>query len=636
MYVSFPVNRLLTLKTIIYILFFIFSPDIDSEDIIKKALDKKIYDQIQWKRMLHYAESRREEKNKSRIIHGKNQHNFFMAHNGMENSMDELISDIREFLHSNNIGDEHPACKFPARYKWLRKELGSKVFNYNFVNCKGLNKFRKELSAKTVSMVFVSGMTLVPSSMFGHIFIKLNKDLPSGNVMDDYTFSFSANVNSSNFIEYAIRGITGGFEGIIDFRKFENRIWYYNYVENRNMWEFRLKFSEEEVERLVDHLWELRYAYLKYYFISQNCAYYNSYFFEIIKPELSITKDSDIASYPTEVIKNLLENPNVLEKALFYPANILNFESGYNQLSKTEINFLNELGKSKSEIPITEKQETLLNTIRFKEYVDAYDEKLHITQDRLKAINEIEKKMTNLNIPVVQLATPDLTNPTGAHHPFMFSVLYGYSNYNYLEYTIRPLYHEKIDLPIGFPPFSEIVAFKIAFKLNLDEKLFYLNRIDFFSLLSIAPLSVTKFNLSMKLSIWMKLPEKTDPGIVNPKSYIFNFDNGYGIGMKIPFIKNDFLWYLFANAALGLSDGISKYYWFLPYGEFGLFWYPVDVTTLYMNLKCGYYLPYNKVFLKSEISFNFSFYTNISLNTAFHYDFIFREPGYQVEFRNYF
>ena len=40
----------------------------------------------------------------------------------------------------------------------------------------------------------------------------------------------------------------------------------YSNLENRDIWEYSLEFTPDEVERMLLHLWELKDIYTDYYF----------------------------------------------------------------------------------------------------------------------------------------------------------------------------------------------------------------------------------------------------------------------------------------------------------------------------------------------------------------------------------
>ncbi|MFR8206372.1 MAG: DUF4105 domain-containing protein [Alphaproteobacteria bacterium] len=47
----------------------------------------------------------------------------------------------------------------------------------------------------------------------------------------------------------------------------------HNNIENRDIWEYNLDFTPEELDFFVAHLWEVGHAQSKYYFFTRNCSY---------------------------------------------------------------------------------------------------------------------------------------------------------------------------------------------------------------------------------------------------------------------------------------------------------------------------------------------------------------------------
>jgi hypothetical protein len=603
-----------------------------ADDIITQAMNKKLHENIQWKRLLHYQYT-----NQSYLSRSHDGKNFFFSKNGRKNPREELAANLNEFIHSKEMGDSHPACLFPARYKWLRKELGAEILNFNFQQCTKLNNYTYELNVQSVSLVFVSAMMRVPASMFGHTFLKLNSH-NDGKTGDDFTLSYVAEVNASWFMDYAIKGITGGFNGILDYQLFDYRVRYYNFHENRSMWEFRLKFTREELERLTDHLWEIRSSDLKYYFMSENCAYYNAYFLEVAKPDLEIIRKSDIFVFPTETIKNLLSNKDILDEAYYHPANILNFETGYNTLSM-ENRFLlfNWNGVRKGiEFNNLKQPDIFLNTVRYKAFIEAYDEKMVIKPTNYNLINETEKLMTENQVKPNVYAEPDFTNPSVGHRPFMISMMAGESNGAFLDLSIRPVYHDKYDSPLGFAPYSELSGLKTTIRYDFNTGKPRLQQFDFIRLLSITPITADIFNVSTRVGGWLHLPDKDDIGVVKENEYSLNFENGYGLSFKFPFRGAEFAWYTFANYSINLSWAYEDIYRLSLFAESGILWYPFDWVTVLLNMQFGYYIPYQSLFWNTEGALNILFNENFSIMAIVNYDFLKSRISYQAGLRVYF
>ncbi|MFX4232194.1 DUF4105 domain-containing protein, partial [Aliarcobacter butzleri] len=47
----------------------------------------------------------------------------------------------------------------------------------------------------------------------------------------------------------------------------------YNNLVQRDVWEYDLNLSQEEINKLVLHTWVLKDSYANYYFFKENCSY---------------------------------------------------------------------------------------------------------------------------------------------------------------------------------------------------------------------------------------------------------------------------------------------------------------------------------------------------------------------------
>ena len=65
----------------------------------------------------------------------------------------------------------------------------------------------------------------------------------------------------------------------------------YNDIESRDIWEYKLKLSEEEVSRVLLHLWEMQRAEFDYYFLDENCSYQLLSLLDVAREDLHLTKE---------------------------------------------------------------------------------------------------------------------------------------------------------------------------------------------------------------------------------------------------------------------------------------------------------------------------------------------------------
>ena len=90
----------------------------------------------------------------------------------------------------------------------------------------------------------------------------------------DGSFNYAANAEQGNAIAYAWFGMTGGFPGTYSMHPYYVKINEYNDMESRDLWEFPLKLSDDELHYVLAHLWEMSSVYFPYYYLDENCSYH--------------------------------------------------------------------------------------------------------------------------------------------------------------------------------------------------------------------------------------------------------------------------------------------------------------------------------------------------------------------------
>lgn len=235
--------------------------------LINRATEQESSQKEKWHKLLHYK------KNKTNVKSEIISPDFFLDENGRINSQAELIATIKYLFDTKN--DQQNICRFPARFRWLKKELNiNKSTHYNLDNCEEYNEWAKNGDIKSVSLVFASGHLSNPASFYGHILLKFNTDADNDNNLLDSSLNYGAiTPENENPIIYIIKGLAGGYESA-----FTNQIFYrhnHKYAENelRDLWSYQLNLSDEQIQQLTDHSWELLGKNFTYYFLKQNCGY---------------------------------------------------------------------------------------------------------------------------------------------------------------------------------------------------------------------------------------------------------------------------------------------------------------------------------------------------------------------------
>jgi len=213
---------------------------------------------IYWKKLLHFEGAH------SRVTSDE----FFLSINGRNNAEAELNETIRLLNSDDGFAI---ACNFPARYQWIRSTKKN-VPNFDLNRCIELQDFLKSFQKETLSIVFVSEFIDVPASAFGHIMLAFqnnNSPLPLADAIH-----FAAVTEHEGFLKYAYRGLTGDYDGFFIRQPLFEKQYEYNITEQRALHFYKINFSEEEISRIILHLYELRKSRFAYYFIDENCAFH--------------------------------------------------------------------------------------------------------------------------------------------------------------------------------------------------------------------------------------------------------------------------------------------------------------------------------------------------------------------------
>ena len=189
---------------------------------------------------------------------------FFLAKNGKTSPTAELKATINLF----NSDDTKKKCLFPARYKLLTKYFSLRPYP----KCKELKKFYSDIQPAGVSILFTDAYMNNPSSMFGYSLFRIDTKR-KGTQMLAHGVNYGASVDETktNPVIFAILGLTGGYYGTFTVKPYYDVINTYNNIENRDIWEYNLNFTDEELDLFVAHVWELGHNMARYFFFSKNC-----------------------------------------------------------------------------------------------------------------------------------------------------------------------------------------------------------------------------------------------------------------------------------------------------------------------------------------------------------------------------
>lgn len=221
----------------------------------------------QWLRLLHAREGRGE------ILDAE----FYLSPEGRDDPQAELQATLLALSSpwSDGQADQHPRCRFPARYHWLASRLELPGYRPRDSRCARFEAWARLDHLRSISLLEVSGYFGNPASSFGHALLRLDSDAPDSVAgLLDTSVNFGAMVPPDEWaLVYVWKGLTGGYRSGFSDRLFHSHDQTYARNEFRDLWQFELDLNGDQRQLVVEHLWEVIGRKFTYYFLSENCAW---------------------------------------------------------------------------------------------------------------------------------------------------------------------------------------------------------------------------------------------------------------------------------------------------------------------------------------------------------------------------
>ncbi|WP_152632434.1 Lnb N-terminal periplasmic domain-containing protein [Aliarcobacter butzleri] len=559
-------------------LFFSASNSLELKNYIE---EHKLYENSYWAKLLHYRNG----------ISEIDSTNFFISNNGKEDLKEELF----ETINSLETGTNNVLCRFPLRVEWLKQNiptLEEKIVPYS---CEELDKFLELTDAKYVTMVFPTAHINSPASMYGHTFLKVGGDKETPLISN--AINYAAKTDEKNGLIFAYNGLFGGYEGRYSIMPYYEKIKEYNNLEQRDVWEYDLNLSQEEINKLVLHTWELKDSYADYYFFKENCSYNVLWLLEIARPSLDLVSYFDFKAIPLDTIKILTKYDGLIVDSRYRYSNlkkmkhILNEEIENKEFLKAYINDEIELPDSLSQ---SDKISYLDFKIAYTQYQRSEDgtEKKEYIKNYLKLLKERssykQTRTYNIKSPL---------DPLISHDSARIGLFYD-SNDSF-ETSIKPAYNDMYDIVDGYLQGAYIDFFELNFKKQKDKDV----KLDRFTLIKIK--SYSPQDMIFKPISWgidagyehfkdeddyFKIKPEVGVSFGNDKDFIYSMlgsniyykgnDQLYSAGVNIGFITNRI-----ENFNIGVNYTYDKYNKSLENNQFEAFTTYKVHRNLALNLK---------------------------------------------------
>ncbi|MEZ5566548.1 MAG: DUF4105 domain-containing protein [Gammaproteobacteria bacterium] len=272
------------------------------QELVQRALHARLYESPTWHALTH-SDGRKSKIRKS---------SFLLTGNRFTPEA-ELIATI-SLLYGNEEPDSRQ-CDYPARNRWIAEQLGTEPASLQ--HCRELTEYLARVPVDEVTLVYASENLSQPSSIMGHILIKLAGKDAEGQ-RREHAVSFFTDVQGVNVPKIVYDSLVAGKSGYFSLTPYEKKIDAYLAGEQRNVWEYRLDLTESERKMVQLHIWELRNANPAYYFDAYNCATLTNFVLATANPAL-LERGSYLMS-PLDVVRNVHQQ-NMIASVVVLPSN---------------------------------------------------------------------------------------------------------------------------------------------------------------------------------------------------------------------------------------------------------------------------------------------------------------------------
>ena len=410
--------------------------------------------------------------------------NFYLSPDGRTNPQKELEATIALFEGADN----EKKCLFPARYMVLKKHGLVKT---DFLACQEFEQFKDDLRPAGITLLFTDAYMNNSSSLFGHTLLRVDT-ARKGTQLLAHGVNYGAWTQGyENSFLYAVYGLAGFYPGGYTVKPYYDIINTYNNIENRDIWEYNLNLSNEELDFFVAHIWEVGQTTTPYYFFTQNCSYMLMEVFDAVKPEFKLAQSFPMQTIPLDTIKEVNKREGLVKSINYRPSRQRKIKYRMKQMSDEQYQaFLDAIQlnlQSTKSLPEEQQADVFETAYQYIQYQYVAKD-IDLSEYRkksfalLKARNQVKagQKFNELQ---------EGENPVYSHDSKQISL--GLGTYNgkfFEELRLRPAYHSLIDRSFGFLPGAAINFLDMSFRHYDDKNNYVLQRLNILQLTSLSPI----------------------------------------------------------------------------------------------------------------------------------------------------
>ncbi|MGE0763358.1 MAG: DUF4105 domain-containing protein [Bdellovibrionales bacterium] len=395
---------------------------------------------------------------------------FFFSPQGRTSPAAELAAARRAFARvdlPHGLMKLPAACAFPARKVILERLLNEK---FPDVACPDLQDWLGRIQADRVSIVYAGAYSGNPASILGHTFLRFygQNQQSAGRAGQDllsYSVGFLANPDPRDSkLVYSVKGLTGRYPGFYDIEPYYMKVGLYNNAESRDLWEWPLDYSADEVQLILKYLWELSFnSEFKYFFLDENCSYRVLKLLDVAKPESNLTVGLPTVVLPAETVRRLDERGHIRGRVRYRSSIERRLSLKLDDMTSTQLKLYQKAKGSKSTVEQIQDPEILDALIDHWTYLN-YKKRTRLSSDESEQMEAAFSKRAQ--IPTASKVDWDheairrhfaLTAPLQGHRNSWFETYYlRHGHQEGLGFSYRPGTHTLWQDETGFDDVARI------------------------------------------------------------------------------------------------------------------------------------------------------------------------------------
>lgn len=510
---------------------------------------------------------------------------FFLAADGVTNPDAELDATIRAFfLPADAVvrSWEHPQCTFVARYRWLREQLQFDAEQLPQQPCTAFEEWRAAIDPVSLTLVFPEAYMNNPSSMFGHTLLRF--DTEQGGERRDllaYAANYAADPGNDNAVVFAWKGIFGGYGGMYSLQPYYEKINEYSDWEQRDLWEYELALSQAEIDRLLQHLWEMRGVVFAYFFFDENCAYQVMALLRAARPDLPSWLRFKLWVIPADTVRVIVHDAGLLRGVGYRPSATTKLRQAADDLPSEARRLAVSLAKGEVGLDdprleaMPPRQRALTLTVAHDYLRYSY---LSRSVDRQPGAERARQLLIALSrLPDTENLAPPVPRPAvrpdQGHRTARLAVGAGWRDQRaFAQMRLRPSFHDLLDPMGGYIRGAQIEFLDAAVRVYGDGEV----RLHEFTLIDILSLAA-RDDLFQPISWSFRTQAKSillkgtghDSGIDHlGEDYVWHTQGGVGLAYDLPAAG---LAYGFLQAGLDVGPALTDSFSVGPGAEVGTY-----------------------------------------------------------------